>query len=171
MSTSWGNVINISDEPEDMFGKVMSIRDHLIGRYFLLCTDLPQAEISAIEKGFEMGANPRDAKLKLADAIVTIYHGEKAAKRAHESFIDTFQKGGVPDNALEISLAPNASLADALLAHGVVKSKSEFRRLIDEGAVQNMDDGTRITDPLFTVWKNATFKVGKRRFVKVSVES
>ncbi len=171
MSTSWGNVINITDEPHDMFGKVMSLRDNLITRYFLLCTDMSEAEIGAIEKGFEMGANPRDAKLTLARHIVTLYHGARAAEDAHTAFIETFQKGGVPDDIQEIHLAPNAPLGEALVANGIVKSKSDFRRLVSEGAIQDMEDGTRVTDPLFIVWKNATLKVGKRRFVKIVVES
>ncbi len=171
MSTSWGNVINISDAPNDMFGKVMSIRDNLISKYFLLCTDMPEAEINAIEKSFEMGSNPRDAKIKLAEAIVATYHGKDFAEKAKQSFINTFQKGSVPEDILEINLAPNTVLVDALLVNGIVKSKAEFRRLVEEGAVQNMDDSTRVTDPLFTVWKDATFKIGKRRFVKIKIES
>jgi tyrosyl-tRNA synthetase len=77
----------------------------------------------------------------------------------------------VPEDVLEISLAPNASLVDALVVQGVVKSKTDFRRLVEEGAVQNMDDNTRIIDVNFVVWKDATIKVGKRRFVKIKVLS
>ncbi len=171
MSTSWGNVINITDEPNDMFGKVMSIRDNLISKYFLLCTDMAEAEINAIEKSFELGSNPRDAKMKLAMEIVSIYHGRDLAEKAKQAFVDTFQKGSVPEDVMEISLIPNAVFADALVSNGVVKSKSEFRRLVEEGAVQDMVDGTRISDPNFKVWKDATFKVGKRRFVKVKIQS
>ncbi len=171
MSTSWGNVINIVDEPNDMFGKIMSIRDNLISKYFLLCTNKPEAEINALEKAFEMGSNPRDAKMKLAVAIVSSYYGEKTALKARQSFVDTFQKGAVPEDVLTISLAPNAVLVDALLSNGIVKSKSDFRRLIEDGAVQNMDDGTKISDPLFVVWKDAVIKVGKRRFIKIKIES
>lgn len=171
MSTSWGNVININDEAGDMFGKVMSLRDNLIARYFLLCTDMDEAEINAIEKSFELGSNPRDAKIKLATEIVTIYHGVVAAEKAKQAFIDTFQKGAIPEDVQVLSLAPNTVLADALLAAGVVKSKSEYRRLVAEHAVQNMDDKTLVTDPAFTVWKNGTFKIGKRRFVKVEIAS
>lgn len=171
MSTSWGNVINIVDAPNDMFGKVMSIRDNLISQYFLLCTDLPEAEIRAIEIGFELGSNPRDAKIKLAVEIVTLYHGAKSAEIAKEAFTNTFQKGAIPDDILEIKLAPNTPLVDVLILHNIVKSKNEFRRLVEEGAVQNMEDKTLVVDPNFTVWKDATFKVGKRRFVKVKVQS
>lgn len=171
MSTSWGNVINITDVPNDMFGKVMSIHDNLISQYFLLCTDLPETEIKSIENSFETGFNPRDAKIKLATDIVTLYHGAKSAESAKEAFINTFQKGAIPDDILEISLAPNASLVDALIVHKIVKSKNEFRRLVEEGAVQNTEDKTLVVDPNFVVWKDATFKVGKRRFIKVKIQS
>ncbi len=171
MSTSWGNVINITDEPNDMFGKVMSIRDNLISKYFLLCTDMPEAEINAIEKSFEMGSNPRDAKMKLAFEIVSIYHGKEKAEKAKQAFIDTFQKGVVPEDVTEIHVLPDALFVDGLCSAGIVKSKSEFRRLVEEGAVQNMDDGTKVSDPNFKVWKDATFKVGKRRFVKIKIKA
>ncbi|MFO0718606.1 MAG: tyrosine--tRNA ligase [Candidatus Paceibacterota bacterium] len=171
MSTSWGNVINITDEPNDMFGKIMSIRDNLISKYFLLCTDMPEAEINAIEKSFEMGSNPRDAKMKLATEIVTIYHGKEKAEKAKQAFVDTFQKGVVPEDVMEIGLAPNTVFADALLSNGIIKSKSEFRRLVEEGAVQDMNDNTKVVDPNFKVWKDATFKVGKRRFVKIKIQA
>lgn len=171
MSTSWGNVINIADEPGDMFGKVMSIRDNLIQKYFLLCTNWPEAEINALTQAFEMGSNPRDAKMKLAFEIVKIYHGEKAAQKAQQNFIDTFQKGTVPEEIPVLSLAPNTSLADALLANGIVKSKSDFRRLVEEGAVENTDDNTKITDPNFSVWKDMTLKIGKRRFARIKIAS
>lgn len=171
MSTSWGNVINIVDTPQDMFGKIMSVRDNLITRYFLLCTDVPEVEINAIEKSFEMGANPRDVKMKLAVEIVTMYHGAVSAQKAKEDFINTFQKGAIPEDLQEITLAPNAPLGDALCTAGIVKSKTEWRRLVSENAVQVMDDKTLIVDPAFTVWKNAVIKVGKRRFVKIIVLS
>jgi len=171
MSTSWGNVITVLDDPQEMFGKVMSIRDNLIIRYFILCTDMPEAEINAIEKSFELGSNPRDAKIKLAVEIVVLYHGAQAAEKAKHNFINIFQKGAIPEDVIEIELAPNALLVDALLKHEIIKSKSEFRRLVIEGAVLNMEDKTLITDPVFIVWKDSTIKVGKRRFVKIRVLS
>ncbi len=171
MSTSWGNVINVVDDAKNMFGKIMSIRDNLITQYFLLCTDVPEGEIGAIEKSFEFGANPRDIKMKLATQIVTIYHGSASAQKAKEDFINTFQKGAIPDDIQELSLAPNTPLVDALLVAGVVKSKSDWRRLVKEGAVQTMDDKTIILDPAFTVWKDVVIKIGKLRFVKIKIIS
>jgi tyrosyl-tRNA synthetase len=171
MSTSWGNVINIIDEPNDMFGKVMSIRDNLITKYFLLCTDVSEKEIKEIENGFEAGLNPRDAKMRLALEVVSIYHGKDNAEKAKQAFINTFQKGAVPEDITEISLSPNSLFVEALVSAGVVKSKSEFRRLVEEGAVQDMEDGTRVSDVNFKVWKDATFKVGKRRFIKIKIQA
>lgn len=80
-----------------------------------------------------MGSNPRDAKMKLATEIVTIYHGKEKAEKAKQAFVDTFQKGVVPEDVMEIGLAPNTVFADALLSNGIIKSKSEFRRLVEEG--------------------------------------
>lgn len=171
MSTSWGNVITIVDEPNDMYGKLMSVRDNLITKYMLLCTDMTTEEIAVIEKGFENGANPRDAKMLLAHTVVGLYHGVAAADRAQQAFIETFQKGNVPEDILTLALAPNSILADALVSNGVVGSKSEWRRLVAEGAVQDTLDGTKITDPNFAVWRDTTYKIGKRRFVKVAVQS
>jgi tyrosyl-tRNA synthetase len=93
MSTSWGNIITIIDEPNDMFGKVMSIKDELIGKYFLLCTDVPVEEIESLETEIKSGdLNPRDVKLRLGREIVSVYHGEEVAKRAEEEFIKIFSQ-------------------------------------------------------------------------------
>jgi tyrosyl-tRNA synthetase len=171
MSTSWGNIITIVDEPADMFGKIMSVRDNLITKYFLLCTDYDMSEINAIEKSFEMGANPRDVKMRLAFEIVTTYHNEKAATAAKESFIQTFQKKEIPDDVLEVLVQPHTLLVDVLLAHKLVESKSDWRRLVDANAVELLEDNTPITDPGYVVWKDGTFKIGKKRFIKVKVNS
>lgn len=168
MSTSWGNVINIVDEPNDMFGKVMSVKDELIVKYFTLCTDLSMREIAEIENSMNSGVNPRDLKVKLAHEIVKIYHGSKKADTARENFENTFSKGGIPDEVIEVGATRGEKLIDVLLDNKIINSKSEFRRLVYEGAVTNMDTENKITDPeLISI--SGTYKVGKRRFIKIVV--
>jgi tyrosyl-tRNA synthetase len=168
MSTSWGNVINIVDEPNDMFGKVMSVKDDLIIKYFTLCTDLSNKDISEIEHSLRSGVNPRDIKIKLAHEIVKIYHGDKKADTAKENFENTFSKGGIPDEVVEVNATREEKLIDVFLDKKIVSSKSEYRRLVSEGAVTNMGADIKVTDPDSLV-SNGTYRVGKRRFVKIKL--
>jgi tyrosyl-tRNA synthetase len=168
MSTSWGNVINITDEANDMYGKIMSVRDDLIPKYFTLATEVSLREIETIKKQLADGANPRDLKMKLAREIVGLYHGANAATKAEGNFIDTFAKGGVPNDIETVEVARGALLADVLLEKNIVASKTEWRRLVDEGAVNEVDSEEKITDPFYKVEKNLTLKIGKRRFIKIS---
>ena len=115
MSTSWGNIITVVDEPFDMFGKLMSVRDDLIIKYFTLCTDVPLDDIKVMEQELAQGANPRDIKMRLAMEIVTMYHSEKDAALAKNSWIETFSKGGVPDTVPELRAAPDRELGDVLV--------------------------------------------------------
>lgn len=168
MSSSWGNVITVVDEPFDMFGKLMAVRDELIIKYFTLCTDLSLEEIATIEKALADGENPKDIKLRLATEIVTLYHTEKDAALAKNSWIETFSKGGVPESIPEIHTTEGALLVDVLLAEGIVSSKTDWRRLVDDGAVADTD-GVAVTD-VKEVARNAVFKIGKKRFVKIIVQ-
>lgn len=166
MSTSWGNVINITDEKNDMFGKVMSIRDDLIFDYFLLCTNTQEVEIQEMKDKILSGENPRDIKLILASGIVEIYHGKENALLAQKSFINTFNKGGLPENIQHIKVSSGTLFVDILLKEKVISSKADFRRLIDEGAVSKLPEGKKISDPYF-VSEEGDFKIGKRRFVRI----
>jgi tyrosyl-tRNA synthetase len=179
MGKTEGNMITLTDSPAEMFGKVMSWSDGMIVSAFELCTDVDTHKIDNIKKELVTGANPRDIKMRLAREIVTVYHGEKEAKKAEEDFVDTFSKGGVPDEMPGVTVSPGAALADVLLGQKIIKSKTDWRRLIKDGAVNivshgdygpNGDSNQKITDPLFVVMKTATFKVGKRRFIKVLVK-
>ncbi len=167
MSTSWENIITVVDEPFDMFGKLMSVRDELIVKYFTLCTDLTLPEITEIEKELTGGANPRDIKMRLATEIVTMYHDEKQASLAKNSWIETFSKGGVPETVPEIHTTADKDLADVLIEGGIVTSKTDWRRLIEDGAVADME-GNAVTDPKVKV-SNQTLKIGKKRFVTIVV--
>jgi tyrosyl-tRNA synthetase len=161
MSTSWGNVVNVTDEPNDMFGKIMAIRDELISKYFLLCTSIKEDETSKSE-------NPRDSKMKLAFEIVKIYHGEKKAKKAQDNFINTFQKKEIPDDILEVSVQSGTLLVDVLLAEKIISSKAEFRRLILENAVTKMSSlgNIKITNGSVLAL-SGVYKIGKHRFIKI----
>lgn len=167
MSSSWGNTINLTDTANDMFGKVMSLRDELIVKYFIHATRVPMGDIERIEEGLKKGDNPRDAKILLAEEIVMLYYGREEALRAREAFVDTFQKKGIPDDILEIPVSGDTMMADALIAEKLVSSKTEWRTLIEEGAVKKLtEEGEeKITDAkMLTV--AGVYKIGKRRFVK-----
>ena len=169
MSTSWGNVITITDEPNDMFGKVMSVKDELIVKYFLLCTKISLSEIEVIKKELENGTNPKDVKIQLAKEIVTLYHGKEMAQKAEEDFENTFKKGGIPEDTKEVLVNKGESLSKIFLEQGIVKSKGELRRLMEEGAVKEVDGGI-INDFEYIINKNLTLRVGKRRFIKIKVD-
>lgn len=157
MSKSYGNYIALDEVPVDMFGKTMSLPDSLITKYFELCTNLQQIEIPKTE-------NPKDAKMKLAFEIVKIYHGEKKAKEAQENFINTFQKGKIPDDVEEVE--GEGLLAPILLKIKMFNSNSEIRRLFDAGAIIDMTDNKKLTSS-DVVTKEHVYKIGKHRFIKI----
>lgn len=167
MSTSWGNIITIVDEPFDMFGKLMSVRDELVVKYFTLCTDLPLDEITSIEVELAKGVNPRDIKMRLATEIVTMYHSEKDAALAKNSWVETFSNGGVPETVPEFHVEGERDLVEVLIENGIVSSKTDWRRLVEDGAVADIE-GSVITDPKVKA-TNATLKIGKKRFAKIVV--
>lgn len=170
MSTSWGNVINITDEPNDMYGKIMSMRDELIGKYFLLCTDLPVKEIEEIEQKMKDGSqNPKEAKMLLARTIVAFYHNDNAAAAAEEYFATAFQKKEIPDDIKETEVTKGEKLVDVLIEQKIVASKSEFRRLVEDKAVDENGVGL-IEDVNFAVERDGIFKIGKRRFLKIKLK-
>jgi len=169
MSTSWGNLITIVDEPNEIFGKLMSISDELITKYLLLATDMPEAEIMDIGGRMEKGElNPRDAKMDLAKRVVEIYYGNDEAEIAKNNFIETFQKGGVPEDIREVEVEVGVNLSDVLLGEGLVVSKTDFRRLIEGNAVEI--DEERITDSQYKIEKACLVKVGKHRFLKIRIK-
>ena len=177
MSKSLGNYIGINEPPQEIFGKVMSISDDLMWRYYELCTDLSIREIATLRSSTETGErNPRDIKVELAKRIVSDFHSREAANAAEEDFVRRFRHKEVPDEVEERSLPakqPNGwDLAELLVAVGLAESKAEARRLIQQGGVSV--DGERQTSATSsTAGKGATsslLKVGKRRFVRVRFE-
>ena len=163
MSSSWGNTITLTAAAPDMYGKVMSMADEEIVTYFTVCTRVSLEEVAEVDAALKAGENPRDMKMKLARALVTMYHNAEAAQSAEQAFIDTFQKGGVPDKLPELSGDYVAELLDAEL----VASKSELRRLLEAGGVRNADTGEKYTEIPKTVSEPIILKIGKRRFVKL----
>ena len=168
MSSSWGNVIAITDEPSDMYGKVMSVKDDLIINYFTIATDVSLEEIDEIKTNLTSGINPRDIKMRLAREIVTLHHNKEAAEKAEQDFINTFSKGGIPENVEEIKVVTGEKIVDALVQEKILESKGEWRRLVLAGAVSNAETDEKITSPDEIV-KNIILKVGKRRFVKIVI--
>lgn len=168
MSSSWGNTINLTDKPKDMYGKVMSIPDELIIPYFIHCTRVPHIEIEGIKDKMNSGENPRDFKMKLARVLVTMYHGEKDAQDAEEDFINTFQKGTVTD-AVVITTAGGLfkELKETLIKEGIVKSGNEFNTLIVSGAISSIT--TKQVVSTHDKVENDTYKIGKKRFIKVNI--
>ena len=166
MSKSLDNYIGITDEPNDMYGKVMSIPDELIPRYFSLASYTPLSEVDEIKKSLEEGeSHPRDTKMRLAREVVAIYHGEKASLSAEQTFVDTFSKGKIPENVPEIFME-EISIVDALIKTECATSKSEARRLIESGAVTFLDSDEKVTD-FGELVRRGTYRIGKHRFFKV----
>jgi len=173
MSSSWGNTINIVDGANEMFGKIMSMGDELIIKYFVHCTRIPLEDIEKLEKEMEDGdLNPRDAKLRLAGEIVEIYHGEDKARDARDYFIKTFSQKEIPENVNVEVIAPLQEIDGVLASIKLAKSKSDAGRKIEQGGVSI--DGEKVTDKKLILkpelHNNKVIKVGKKDFVKIVFE-
>lgn len=173
MSKSFGNYIGIHESPDEIFGKIMSLSDELMWRYFELLSFRSASDLAALKREVESGKNPRDAKFELALELVVRFHSEKSAKLAHENFINRFQHHALPENLslLNLRAKEKSGLGIAYLIKeaGLASSTSDAMRLIREGAVKI--DGERVDDVKLIVAKNEThiYQVGKRRFAKVKV--
>lgn len=170
MSKSLGNYIGIADSPEEMFGKIMSVSDELMWRYFELLSFRPLAEIQTLRRDVTEGMNPRDAKFQLAEEIIARFHSAAAARIAREDFIARFQKGALPDNLPEVSLAvagDGLPIASLLRQAGLTSSTSESLRMLSQGAVRI--GGERVDDKSLVLKAPAELvvQVGKRRFARV----
>jgi len=172
MSKSLGNYIAIADPPEEMFGKLMSISDDLMWRYFELLSFRPASEVDDWRDAAAAGANPRDIKFRLAEELVGRFHGPRHAQRALDAFVARFQRGALPDNIPEIDAPTGGAgllIANLLRDAGLASSTSEAIRLIGQGAVRI--DGERLEDPRLHCAPGTahTYQVGKRRFARVKV--
>jgi tyrosyl-tRNA synthetase len=172
MSKSLANYVGISEPPEPMFGKLMSISDELMWRYFELLSFRPLSEITQLRCAVEEGRNPRDVKFELAGEIVARFHGAAEARRAHEAFVARFRDKELPTDLEPKTVlvsAAGARLATLLKEGGLVSSTSEANRKIEEGAVRI--DGTKVSDRGLTFVPGAdhVFQVGPRRFARLKL--
>jgi tyrosyl-tRNA synthetase len=172
MSKSLGNYVAVEDPPEEMFGKLMSVSDALMWKYYTLLTDLTPAEIDGLKAKVADGSlHPKQAKVDLAKTITAGFHSREAAQAAHEHFEKVFAQKQVPDDipVAHLALGEEHLLAKVLKDAGLVASNGEARRLIAQGAVEM--DGERVSDPEFRLKASEkgdrVFKVGKRKFLRV----
>ena len=168
MSKSYGNYIAFNDSPKDMFGKLMSIPDDLITKYMRLLTDVPLEDIERYEQEMkERKVNPRDVKMLLAYEITKHFHGEEKAKKAKEEFINVFAKKELPSEMEEVEVIDRENIVDLLVRIKAVSSKSEAKRLINQGGVKL--DGERISDIKYALSADGekVLRVGKRKFYKL----
>ncbi len=173
MSKSLGNYIGIYEEPNEMYGKVMSIPDELMIKYYELATDIHPDEISKIKAGLEDGSyHPRDAKMRLAREITSLYHSEEAAQKAEEQFKAVFQRGGMPDEIptfevpQDIISQEGVDMARLIVEAGLAPSTSQARRLISQGAIRvNGEKTDELKNP--TLKDQDVVQVGKRNFIRV----
>jgi len=172
MSKSLNNYIGISEAPDDMFGKLMSISDDLMWRYFELLSFRSMTEVRKLRREIDEGRNPRDIKFELGGELVTRFHSQSDADRAQENFIARFQKGALPQDIPEVSLSAGdkgIQITNVLKDVGLTSSTSEAMRMIRQGAVRI--DGERIADPklLLMAGSSCVCQVGKRRFAHVVI--
>jgi len=166
MSSSWGNVINLKEEPSNMYGKVMSLADNLIIQYFKLTTRVSMDEINKYEDKLKNGENPKNIKMQLAKELVKMYHSEKQAKEAQENWEKTFSKKEIPEDVQEIKKNKDELLVDVLLKSKIISSKNEFRRLVKENAITNLDTNEKIKEVDNEVIPGV-YRIGKKRFCKI----
>ena len=172
MSKSLNNTIGITEPPGEMFGKIMSISDKLMWRYFEVLSFRSLEDIAALQKSVDDGMNPRDAKFELGIEIVARFNDATAAEDAKQEFISRFQQGAMPDEIPELTLASQdgqLGIAHLLKGAGLVSSTSEAMRMIEQGAVKI--DGQRIDDRSLQIEAGSTgiYQVGKRKFSRVSL--
>lgn len=170
MGKSEGNMITMMDSAGDMFGKVMSWPDSLIISGFELCTEVSESEIAKEKSFLEAGGNPRDAKARLAHAVVAFYHNKDAADAARKSFASAFSSGAMPADASEARVEKGSTLVDALLDKGIVSSRGEFKRLVSSESIEDLKTGNAIRAFDQKIEVDLDLKVGKHRFIKIRIK-
>ena len=169
MSKSLDNYVGINEDPDEMFGKIMSISDDLMWRWFELLSFRPINEVNELKKEVKSGMNPRDTKILLAEEIIERFHSKQDAENAKNTFLDRFQKGAKPKDieTFSISFDDDIAIGNLLKESGLVQSTSEAMRLVKQGAVKINDK--KIDDPKLSIEKNQELlvQVGKRRFLKI----
>jgi tyrosyl-tRNA synthetase len=173
MSKSLNNYIGITDAPNDMFGKIMSISDDLMWRYFDLLSFRPLQDIANLKAEVEGGQNPRDVKIELAKEIIARFHDKNAAESAHQDFIQRFQKNAIPDDMPELTMSLSTEglvIGNLLKEAALVGSTSDAMRMIKQGAVKI--DGEKVTDTRLVIQNKGTavYQVGKRKFARITLD-
>ncbi|HSX01135.1 MAG TPA: tyrosine--tRNA ligase, partial [Candidatus Saccharimonas sp.] len=169
MSKSLDNYIGVTDEPVDMYGKVMSVPDNLIAPYYKLCTEIELPVIDELVKTLAAGANPRDAKASLAREIVAQYHGQDTAAAAEEAWDKQFRQGVRPEDVPEHRVSDaHLPLVDLLIESGLAKGKLDARRLIEQGGVR-LDDTVQTPESAPVFATGQVLQVGKRRYLRLVV--
>lgn len=167
MSSSWGNTINLTDSPDNMFGKIMSLRDDLIIKYFNFCTRINTDEIKKLEDELEKGVNPKDIKIKLAIEIVKELHSEDDAINAKKIWEETFSQHLIPETVPDTLIYdPTKMLSDIAIERELIASKSEFIRLLDAGAIEHMENKEIVKDSKWIAIPG-TYRIGKKRFLRI----
>jgi tyrosyl-tRNA synthetase len=168
MSKSLGNYVGIAESPQEIFGKLMSVSDTLMWRYFDLLSFRSNPEIAALKQEVDAGRNPRDVKVMLAQEIVSRFHSTAAADAALADFEARFQRNAMPDEMPELSVQ-HGPIAQILKAAGLTASTSEALRMIDAGGVRM--NGEKVSDKALKVGagETAVFQVGKRKFARISL--
>lgn len=167
MSSSWGNTINLFDTPDDMFGKVMSLRDDLIIKYFTLCTRLDFDTISKYETDLNNGVNPKEIKILLAKHIVTMLHSKDLSDISAQNWQNTFSNKEIPSEVEHtFKLKEGDKLMDIVLDSKLVSSKTEYRRLLEAGAIEHMDTEYKIEEDT-ALGVIGTYRIGKKRFLRL----
>lgn len=171
MSTSWGNVINITDVSDEMFGKIMSMKDELIGDYFELCTQIATPEIEQIKKKLaSQTINPKDLKIRLAKEIVAMYHGIKEAEKAETEFNKVFRDKELPTDMPEFKTTKTEyPILDLLKDTGLCESKAQARRLVEQGAIEISGKVWQDWQSQVKIIDNMVIQAGKRKFIKIKI--
>ena len=164
MSSSWGNTINLTDAPNEMYAKIMKVDDALIEKYFIQLTRIPSTQILDL-LNTEV-THPRDAKMQLAHEITAIMHSPEEAGAAQNAFAHTVQGGEAPADIQAAQVSSGELLVEVLLRESIVASKADFKRLVQAGAVTHTDSGEKVTEPQATA-KEGTYKIGKHRFLRI----
>lgn len=172
MSKSLGNYIGITDKPNDMFGKIMSISDDLMWRYYDLLSFLPKSDIVLLKQKVDGGTNPRDIKIALAKELIARFHSEQEAEGAYQDFVQRFQKNAIPDEMPLFSMdlgSDGLAIANIMKEAELVGSTSEAMRMIKQGAVKQ--DGEKVSDPKLSFSAPIEFvlQVGKRKFARINL--
>ncbi len=164
MSKTYDNCIWLEDSPEEMYGKLLRVKDDLIVSYLELATELPLSEVKELEKQLKKGVNPKEIKMRLAREVTALYHGKDAAAHAEAEFTNVFTKHELPEDMPEIKAKKGSTLVDLIVENKLASSKSEARRLMEQGAVK-LDD--EVIKDFAAAAKPGVLKVGKRKFAKI----